>query len=282
MEIRTGLLPDCVYPIEPGAAQIVARLDGRPIGAAMRYGAGCAVYLGFRPRDDQSRSMGADVHTLFDILRALGAYAPNSLEARSRPESAKYVMNRFPNGAVSVANHYRAFEERWYGSFFRDEERDRELLKGRALPLIDIKLDNEEIMGRRVCYSGTDALTYRVCEQSGKLIAFAGDNTRGITIDGTEYALFDKDASVAFALMDEKYLADGIKRLILLKADRAGVFTLDLPDGFDEVTCEACQIDYLRTSFAAPYSLDNGRVAVKIGEREKGLWIAVYSKGGRV
>jgi len=275
MEIRTDFLPDFVYPITPDCADVVARIDGIPVGTIVSHGVGRAVYLGFRPRDDQSKSLGTDVSTMFDILTALDAYSPDSLEARSRPESARYIMNRFPNGAVCVANHYRTFEERWYGSFFRDEARDEELLRGRALPPVEILLENEEILGRRVRYSGTDALTYR--EDCGKLMAFAGDETDGIEIDGVKHALFDKKASIAFVHMEKRHLAEGIDRLLFVKTDRPGVFTLDLPEGFDNAACEACELDYLRTAFAVPCVIKDGRLTIEIGDREKGLWIAVYT-----
>ncbi|MBQ2433330.1 MAG: hypothetical protein II266_02785, partial [Clostridia bacterium] len=154
MEIRTALLPDYVYPIEAGDAEIAAYVDGKPVAAIAKRGLGQMCYLGFRPRDDQSVSTGKDVSTLFDILCALDAYAPDSLEKRSRPADSRYIMNVFENGAIAVANHYRTFQEDWYGSFFRDEEEDKRLLEGRELPPYDIELENEVILGKTVSYKG--------------------------------------------------------------------------------------------------------------------------------
>ncbi|MBQ5770080.1 MAG: hypothetical protein IIW08_02780, partial [Clostridia bacterium] len=180
MEIRTALLPDYVYPIEAGDAEIAAYVDGKPVAAIAKRGLGQMCYLGFRPRDDQSVSTGKDVSTLFDILCALDAYGPDSLEKRSRPADSRYIMNVFENGAIAVANHYRTFQEDWYGSFFRDEEEDKRLLEGRELPPFDIALDDEVILGRTVSYRGQGCMTFNM-DKDGGLVGFAGDNTRGIT-----------------------------------------------------------------------------------------------------
>jgi len=277
MEARTGLLPDAFYPVVPAEAEVVATLGDRPVGARIRRGKGEAVYLGFRPRDDQSQSTGKDVSTLFDILSRMNAYAPDSLEAASRPASARYLMNRFENGCVTVANHYRTFAEDWYGSFFRDEEKDRRLLEGRELPPIEIELKNAALNGSRVTCRATDAISFRV-NAEGTLNGFAGSGTDGIEVDGRRYALFSEPAELCFAEMEPSRLADGVKHLILLKADRPGTFTLPRLPGFEHPKAGVCDRDYFKISASVPVLAEEAALRVTIKPEHAGKWHAVYAE----
>ena len=277
MEARTGLLPDAFYPVVPAEAEVVATLGDRPVGARIRRGKGEAVYLGFRPRDDQSQSTGKDVSTLFDILSRMNAYAPDSLEAASRPASARYLMNRFENGCVTVANHYRTFAEDWYGSFFRDEEKDRRLLEGRELPPIEIELKNAALNGSRVTCRATDAISFRV-NAEGTLNGFAGSGTDGIEVDGRRYVLFSEPAELCFAEMEPSRLAEGVKHLILLKADRPGTFTLPRLPGFEHPKAGVCDRDYFKISASVPVLAEEAALRVTIKPEHAGKWHAVYAE----
>ena len=93
--ILTDLLVDRIYPVEPREGSTpVARVKKWIVGARR----GTAVYLGYRPRDDQSRSLGYDVRTLFEILNALGAYAAGSENDNTEhlSRTAPYLACRFP------------------------------------------------------------------------------------------------------------------------------------------------------------------------------------------
>lgn len=269
----TGLLPDMGYPCEAADAQIVARCGETVLGTAKEYPrGGLAVYLGFRPRDDQSQSMGADIDTLFAVLNAMGAY-DGSLERLSRPENARYLLNRFPNGAVTVANHYRTFQEAWDGSFFRVEEDDRKALEGRALPPIEIDL-NGRVGGCDVVYSGTDALSF--CWKDGQLLGFAGNGTTGISLDGHEFRFTDAPASIAFAQMDARHLSSGVRELLLVKCDSPA--RVRVPIGFVPSGAGVCELDVFETAREIPFTAANGTLSIDVSPEDAGHWIAVYAK----
>jgi len=275
MQARTGLLPDQFYPIETADAQVVARVNGMPVGAAVKRGKGLVMYLGFRPRDDQSVSTGEDVSTLFDILMKAGAYAPDSLEAKSRPAESRYIANRFENGAITIANHYRTFREGWYGSFFRDEEKDRQLLEGRELTPIALELDGEEFGGHSIKYDGEAAVTFRL-DDAGCLVGFAGENAKEITIDGKKYEYFSEKAAVVFTTVDQKRLAEGINGLILAKADRAGRLTIPCPQGFEKAKAGVCSLDFFETDEAIGMQIESGEICIDIEAKNAGKWIGIY------
>lgn len=276
MEIRTDMLPDFVYSIEVSDAEVAANIDGMPVGAVAKRGLGRVCYLGFRPRDDQSVSTGKDVSALFDILCALGAYGPDSLEKRSRPESSRYIMNVFENGAISVANHYRTFQEDWYGSFFRDEEEDKRLLEGRELPPYDIELENEVILGKTVSYRGEGCVTFRVNE-CGCLMGFAGMGARGITVNGKEYTLYSEKANVMFTVMEKNRISDDLSALMLLKADRVGVFTVPAPKGFENAKAGYCKYGLIDADLPADVKVENGVITLEVTEDMVNKFIGVYA-----
>ena len=71
--VLTDFLVDRIYPVEAGAGcEVVARADGRIVGTIRKTQKGSASYFGFRPRDDQSASLGYETRTLFEILHAVG------------------------------------------------------------------------------------------------------------------------------------------------------------------------------------------------------------------
>ena len=126
--ILTDFLVDRIYPVRPRpGTSVVARVQERIVGTQR----GNATFLGFRPRDDQSRSLGYDVRTWFEILDALGAYAPTGKFAGFNDNTdhlsrtGAYLTCRFPNGAVALAPHLRETEEGGAGGFARDPEEDR-------------------------------------------------------------------------------------------------------------------------------------------------------------
>ena len=66
---------------------------------------GSATFLGFRPRDDQSASLGAEVRTWFEILLALGAY-PGSGASRARNDNPSVVSRTTPLRGVPVSQRH--------------------------------------------------------------------------------------------------------------------------------------------------------------------------------
>ncbi|MDR0637572.1 MAG: hypothetical protein LBG27_01490, partial [Spirochaetaceae bacterium] len=279
MRILTDLLPDYVYAPTPGDAEPVAAAEGLTVGVLKKYPGpgegGVAAYFGFRLRDDQSGSTGDDVSALFDVLHTLGAYGPGSLEARSRPKDARYVMNVFPNGAVSLTNHYRRFTEDWYGTFFRDEEKDRALLAGRTLPPIDILLSGEEIRGRRISYRGTDTLSYRL-GKDGNLAGFSGSGCRGLAIDGKEYTFADKPVTLTWTLVEEPLRNPLIHGLMIVKADAPCELTLPDCLGTGAVRSGACSVDFYTPDLPVQVLRESDTIRVTVKEDLAGKWIAVW------
>jgi len=202
--ILTDFLVDYTYPVGPAAGtEVVAKIGPDIVGLHRKMAKdGCAVFLGFRPRDDQAASLGAEVRTWFAILFALGAYpastpgaAPTdnpSVISRTTP----YVACAFPNGATALAAHYRTHEEAWPGGFHRDAKQDQEVLVRNPLPPAGLKLHELRVNGHQVTYDGDLAVAFRL-DDSGALVAFAGYNCRKIALDGREFTFASAPVALA-------------------------------------------------------------------------------------
>jgi hypothetical protein len=190
--ILTDFLVDRVYGVEPQPeTEVVARAGGLVVGTRR----GGAVFLGFRPRDDQSGSLGYETRTWFETLHALGAYAGDgNTEVVSR--TTPYLACRFPNGATALAPHLREYEEDWPGGFARDPEADRLVLERHPPPSDAIHLRGLAVNGHRVTYDGSGAVAFRL-DARGELMAFAGYGARRITVDGRDTVFADGDMPLA-------------------------------------------------------------------------------------
>lgn len=201
--ILTDFLVDRTYPVTPAdGVTPVARIAGRVVGTHRTFpGGGSATFLGYRPRDDQSQSLGYDARNWFEVLHALGAYPPtgrfddtnDNTEVLSR--TGEYLVCRFPNGAVALTTHLRDVEEDWPGGFARNEEQDREYLERCPPPSININLKGFRANGHTISYEGVSPLVFRVDEQ-GRLVAFVGSWSDRVTIDGRETVFADKPLSL--------------------------------------------------------------------------------------
>ncbi len=177
--ILTDFLVDWVYPVKPRPeATPVARVKDWIVGVAN----GSATFLGYRPRDDQSRSLGYDARNWFEVLSALGAYpAPDNPDRISR--TGPYLAAAFPNGSVAIAPHLRELEEGWPGGFARDRKQDLAYLDRHPLPPESLWLRDFRVSGYVVTYEGEHAVALRA-GKTGGLIAFAGENAREVTVNG--------------------------------------------------------------------------------------------------
>jgi hypothetical protein len=276
MKIATNFLPDYVYGIKTHNAELAALVGDIPAGSVLKYpGGGLAAYFGFRLRDDQSGSGGGDVSTLFDVLKSLGAYDPKRLELRSRPKSARYIMNSFPNGTVSIANHYRTFAENWYGSFFRDEKKDAKILKGRKLPPVEIELKNETIMGHKISYKGLDVLSYRL-DPDGSLAGFSGSLSTGITVDGNKYTFSNNPVDLTWIHGGEKFKSPLINGLMLVMAGNPCRLTIPNCLKTKEVYAGACSLDFYTTDLPAKVEATEKTLNITVTKALAGKWIAVW------
>jgi hypothetical protein len=185
-----------VTPREGSTA--IAQCGGRVVGATRSLGsAGSVTFLGFRPRDDQSGSLGFETRYWFEILTRLGAYPPSgrfpgfndNTEYLSR--TTPYLACRFPNGTIAIAPHLRDLQESWPGGFARDTEKDRAIEKELDLPSERLSLKDFRVNGHIVSYEGDGAVAFRVDDQ-GRLVAFSGANCDRITVNGRTTVFADR------------------------------------------------------------------------------------------
>lgn len=196
--ILTDFLVDLTYPVEPAAASVpVARNGGGVVGVHRAATNGGAVtFLGFRPRDDQSASLGYETRTWFEILKACGAYP------RSRPDldfndnpsvvsrESPWLATRFPNGTIVVAAHYRRHIETWPGGIHRDPKEDEAILAANPLPPDNIELHNFRVAGRTLDFAGRQLVALRLA--GPRLAAFGGYDCSSIGIDGCKHVFADR------------------------------------------------------------------------------------------
>jgi len=225
--ILTDFLVDYIYPVEPGqGTEMVAQVGKDVVGTCRPLpSGGQAVFLGFRPRDDQSASLGYETRTWFEVLSALGAY-PGDDNTERLSRTGNYLFCRFPNGALAAAPHLCRLAETWPGGFHRDDEQDAELLRRFPPPDEIIRLNNCRVQGHEVTYEGAGAVTFRVDDQ-GNLLAFAGRDCTGITVDGRTFTLADKPVNaLAFAPVPSERRIDAN---VLLQIRVEGDVVISLP-----------------------------------------------------
>jgi hypothetical protein len=234
--VLTHFLVDRAHPLVPRAeSTVAARLMNDVVGVQRTHpGGGRTLALGMRPRDDQSASLGQDVATWFHVLRALGAYAPTGAfpdhndQTEHLSRTGPHLACRFPNGAISIAPHLRSVVEEWPGGFARDAAADNAYLARVPPPSERLDLADFRVNGRRVTYAGDGTVSFRAAAD-GRLEAFAGRNTTGITIDGVETRLADQPlGQIAFGPVPAGRRVEG-GAVFLILAQGAG--TVRVPAG---------------------------------------------------
>ena len=197
--ILTDFLVDRIYPVESNGNEVVATCDGKTVGVKTTHGEGEFYYLGFRPRDDQSKSLGYETRTLFETLNAAGAYPPSGAidGVNDNPSvvsrTSDYFITSFPNTTTMVVRHYRTHRENWEGGFSRNAEHDAQALAVNPMPSDKIELEDAAINGHRVSYNGRLWMAFRTNEN--KLTAFIGNDCSEISIDGKVYRFSDQPLS---------------------------------------------------------------------------------------
>jgi hypothetical protein len=239
--ILTDFIVDRIHPVTPGeGVQPVARVKGQVVGTHRALPAGgTATFLGYRPRDDQSMSLGYETRNWFEVLTTLGAYPAtgafsgvnDNTEHISR--STEVLACRFPNGAVAIAPHFRHTEEGGPGGFARNREQDEAYLRENPPPSDVLRLQDFKVNGHTVSYDGIDAVCFRVNEE-GELIGFAGGGADRIAIDGRTFVFADqKGPQLAWGPVQESRRVEG-GAVFQFLAYGAGVYRLPaktLPEG---------------------------------------------------
>ena len=279
--ILTDLLVDRVYPMTPKeGVETVARMNAHTAGTVRRTEAGGTLaYLGFRPRDDQSESLGYEVRTWFEVLNALGAYPGTGAFAQNdNPDylsrTTEYLVCRFPNGAVAVAPHFHDVEEGWPGGFARNREEDEAYMAAHPLRPNELHLEGFQAAGHTISYNGTGALAFQL-DASGRLAAFAGNPGQSITVDGAAYDLADAGIGhLAFAPAPPERQKEGGARMLML-AHGLGFVRLPAPDLHPGARVVAQGPAPGSAGEAVSCSLDQGVLTVEITPQSRGRWLYV-------
>lgn len=280
--ILTDLLPDHIYPVTPQAnVETIARTKGNVVGTLRQtQKGGSLAFLGFRPRDDQSQSLGYEARWWFEIINQLGAYSGtgkfpgvnDNTEFLSR--TTPFLTCRFPNGAVAICRHFRETEEDWGSGFARNEKDDAEYLKRVPPPTEAIDLHDFYVNGHTVTYHGQQAMTFRADEEN-TLIAFAGSQCRDITINGrTTVFADDIIEQIAWAPVDPKRrVPNGAVMQIMVH----GTGTLHLPatglKSSAHLWAEGVQPG--SKGDALPCKLENGILTFTFDAAHSGRWLYV-------
>ena len=195
--ILTDFLVDRIYPVELSGGQIIAKCDDKIVGAMTPKGKGVYYYFGFRPRDDQSQSLGYETRTMFELLHVAGAYPATGRFSgiNDNPSyisrTSDYFVTTFPNTATMIVRHYRTHPESWEGGFSRHAERDADALAKNPLPSDWVELNGMKVNGHEISYQGRLWLAFRTDKQN-RLTAFIGSQCNAVTLDGITYQFADK------------------------------------------------------------------------------------------
>jgi len=225
--ILTDFMIDQIHPVQAEAGTSpLAYCDGQLTGTAN----GEAYFFGFRPRDDQSASLGYESRTLFEILNGLGAYPATGAfpEANDNTEhisrTTDYLATRFPNGATALVRHYKNHRESWDGGFSRNPEEDAAVLLANPLPSDLIALDNFKVNGHDVTYRGRLTMAFRTNHKQ-ELIAFEGQECNQIEIDGKKFR-FSEEAMKKIVIIPS--LDEGVKEIKIF-AEGKGSLQIPIP-----------------------------------------------------
>lgn len=268
--ILTDFLVDRIYPVTAAeGVKAVAEVDNQIVGTHKKTGKGDAWYFGFRPRDDQSASLGYETRTLFEILTSVGAYpSSGKFDVNDNPvvvsRTTDYFASKFPNGTTAIVRHYRNHRESWDGGFSRDKARDAAALALNPMPSDDISLNGLKVNGHEVSYSGKRTMAFNT-DASGRLIAFNGRESSSIKVDGVEYALADKPVSLAFGPVS------GNQARYSVYVDRPCHLSVPMP-------LNAAKATVKQGKTTVKGALTEGTLAIEITPELAGKWLDVTLK----
>ena len=234
--ILTDLLVDRIYPVTPTspAVEVVSQVEGMIVGTKMQKGDGYVCYCGFRPRDDQSASLGYESRTLFEILNAINAYPPSgNFTVNDNPtyvsRTSDILATSFPNGTTAMVKHYRTHRENWEGGFSRNEAADAAALAANPLPSDSLELQKLKVNGHEISYLGKMNISFRT-DRNKRLIAFIGNECTDLTLDRHHYRFALHPVNIAYLPT-----ADQSNQYILCITGE-GEITLPAPEGANRAT----------------------------------------------
>ena len=304
--ILTDFVVDRVFALQPINDGSESLWDGAPVasintggpagricaGVHKRHpGGGHAIYLGFRPRDDQSASTGIEMRTWFEILRALDTYPDSATGLEDNPSvlsrNGDLLACAFPNGALAVCRHFKDYPENWPGGFFRDEAEDQRIIA--AHPLADDRIDLHDwrVAGQTITYQGRHAVAWR-CDPSGRLIAFAGIGASGISVNGAAYQWADRPVDVAWHPLSASQSTDKCVPLYRVWCGSTGRISLPLPLGNTHIEVwlgahmpwgnRARKALFGRAGYGEhpiPFTFEEGNLILTIDDETSGHWLYI-------
>jgi len=270
--ILTEMMPDRIYPIDEvlSDAKVVAKVGKIDVGTIRKVGKGQVCYFGFRPRDDQSQSLGYETRTLFEILNALGCYpSSGKFDVNDNPSyvsrTTEYLATSFPNGCTALVCHYRTHEECGSGGFSRNAEEDAKILAENPLPSQIMSLRSLKVNGHDVTYSGFRRLAFNT-DANGRLTAFNGLGSTGIEVDGTVYYLADAPIEMTFGPV-----ADDPAHYRVRVSGKTDV-RIPMPVGAKKLTVKNGK------NTIKDAVLKDGNLCMTINDDVNGRWLDVYVK----
>ncbi len=278
--ILTHFLVDRIYPVTPREGTgPAARCNGNVIGTHRpTANGGGATFLGYRPRDNQSRSLGTDDRNWFDVLDALGAYPPtgkfpdanDNTEALSR--AGDLLVCRFPNGALAITRHYRDIVEGWPGGFGRDREKDKAWIEKNPLPPDTLRLKGFRANGHTIDYEGVKSLAFRL-DPRGNLIAFQGHHSNQITVDGKTTRFSDSGRGTVCwgPVAPERRVPGGA--ILQIRADGNGPVRIPAPEAPATTQLFAEGPTPGSRGIAIPCKVENGAIVFEPPREAWGRWI---------
>lgn len=277
--ILTDFLVDRIYPVTPReGTETVAIAQDFIVGTHRKTGdkGGSATFLGYRPRDDQARSLGYDVRNWFEVLDALGAYPGSIPETNDNTEylsrTGDVLCCRFPNGALAFAPHLREYHEGWPGGFARNAEDDNAYLERRPPPSDTLELNDFRVHGHRVTYTGRGSMTFRI-DGKGELIAFAGSHADRITVDGRTTVFADAPIpQLAWAPVAEERRTPGgaLLQAIVYGGGVLRIPAVDLPASI-QVVAEGPRPG--SRGDIVPSRMEDGTLVIEVAPNLSGRWL---------
>ena len=250
----------------------------RSCGASREFGKGVTCYLGFRPRDDQSASLGKEQRTWFELLNALNVYSPTGSFTNTNDNTefvsrtSEYLTTRFPNGATIIASHYRKHPESWPGGYARDKAQDEKIIQENPLPGDEIHLKDFKVNGHEITFDGRLIMAFNT-DQQKNLIAFEGHDCNQITIDDkTTTFANDKQEYIAWAPIPvDRQIPNKAFFQIFIKG--SGEISILFSTGRKNIKIFAQGKTLGSKGKEIPFNFEDGCLKIKVTEESSNRWL---------
>lgn len=277
--ILSDFLVDHIYSIEPETGSgVLATIGKKIVGTKTENGKGQTYFFGFRPRDDQSQSLGYETKTLFNILTSAGSYPStgtfpgvnDNTEYVSR--TSPYLTTRFQNGTTIIAAHYRTHPENWFNGFSRNDSIDSFALENNPLPPDSLELKSFKVNGHEINLEANLIFAFNI-DLKGNLISFEGNDCNQAEIDHKKYKFCEnKFPKIAWTNASKE---ESVKYGAFMKAFIIGNGTITLPTEEKGNIVKMGRIDSNKLNYinAPDLNLNDGLVSFIVTPEISGKWI---------